>query len=162
MEVRVSMKNQTEGLKTVKDGVENETEGHYEVDGEESLIGEGQEALTRCKAASEDVLVEADQPLPRRLEAASRAGRHPGWRAGRVGTPGAARPALTQGEASVELQVGSEEAGQAGENLATGLPAVDLVAAVHQAVGRAPVVCFVQHPAEQLPFPDDHLQGAQP
>lgn len=77
MGVRVSVKNQTEGLKTVKDGVENETDGHYEVDGEESLaIGEGQEALTRCKAASEDVLVGAAQPLPRRLEAASRAGRH--------------------------------------------------------------------------------------
>lgn len=72
---------------------------------------------------------------------------------------GAARPVLTQGEASVELQVGCEEAGQAGENLATGLPTVDLVAAVDQAIGGAPIVRFVQHPAEQLSFPDDHLRG---
>lgn len=44
---------------------------HCEVDYEESLaVGEGQEAPTRCKATSEDVLVEAAW----RLEAASRAG----------------------------------------------------------------------------------------
>lgn len=55
---------------------------------------------------------------------------------------------LTQGEASVELQVGGEEAGQAGENPAAGLPTVDLVAAVDQAIGGAPVVRLVQHPAQ--------------
>lgn len=74
---------------------------------------------------------------------------------------GAKRPALTQGETSVELQVGGEEAGQAGENLAAGLPTIDLVAAVDQAIGGAPIVCLVQHPTEQLPFSDDHLCRGQ-
>lgn len=50
---------------------------------------------------------------------------------------------LTQGETSIELQVGGEEAGQAGEHPAAGLSPVDLIAAVDQAVGRAPVVCLV-------------------
>lgn len=71
--------------------------------------------------------------------------------------PQATHPALTQSEASVELQVGREEASQAGENLAARLPTVDLIAAVDQAVGGAPVVRFVQHSAKQLPGPDDHL-----
>lgn len=81
---------------------------------------------------------------------------------GKRGTPGATHLGLTQGEASVELQVGGEKSGQAGKNLATGLPSVDLIAAVDQAVGGAPVVCFVQHSAEQLPFPDNHLRKGGP
>lgn len=80
----------------------------------------------------------------------------------REGGPGTTRLVLTQGETSVELKVGGEEAGQAGENLAAGLPAIDLIAAVDQAIGGAPVVRLVQHPTEQLPFSDDHLWRRQP
>lgn len=74
-----------------------------------------------------------------------------------VGRARATSLVLTQGEASIELQVGSEEAGEASENLAAGLTPIDLIAAVDQAVGRASIVSLVQHSAEQLPFPDDHL-----
>lgn len=80
----------------------------------------------------------------------------------KTGAPRATHLALTQGEASVELQVGGEKSGQAGENLATGLPSIDLIAAVDQAIGRAPIVRFVQHSTEQLPFPDDHLWKGRP
>jgi hypothetical protein len=83
------------------------------------------------------------------------------WRRSLVGPPrsaaGTTGLVLTQGEASVELQVGGEEAGQAGKNLAAGLAPIDLIAAVDQAIGGAPIVCLVQHSTEKLPFPDDHL-----
>lgn len=79
----------------------------------------------------------------------------------KMGVPGAP-PALTQSEASVELKVGSEESGQASEDPAAGLSPIDLVAAVHQAIGRAAIVRLVQHPAEQLPSPDDHLSKDSP
>lgn len=119
-------------------------------DGEETLaVGEGGKALPSSKAVKPG----------RSLEAARR---HHGGHVARKGTYRAIRPGLTQGEASVELQVGSEEAGQAGQNLATGLPSVDLIAAVDQAVGGAAIVRFVQHPTEQLPVPDDHLQRGRP
>lgn len=52
----------------------------------------------------------------------------------------------TQSEASVQLQVCCEEPGQAAEQLPTGLPAVQLIAAVDQTVGRGTVVSFVQNP----------------
>lgn len=63
----------------------------------------------------------------------------------------------TQREAAVELQVGGEEAGQAAEQLAAGLASVQLVAAVHQAVGRGAIVGLVQDAHQQLAFTDQHL-----
>ncbi len=42
---------------------------------------------------------------------------------------------LTQSKASVQLQVSSEESSQTAEEFATGLPSVQLIAAVDQAVG---------------------------
>lgn len=117
--------------------------------------------MTCCWQPREATVIEGACPSPQKLLVES--GRHPSGHAGQDrGCPGTTRPALTQGEASVELQVGSEEAGQAGENLAAGLPAVDFIAAVDQAVGGAPVVRLVQHPTEQLPFSDDHLWRGQP
>lgn len=135
--------------------------GCHSVLGEETWGWGAGEALRRSKAVkcgwwpSEDAFVEGARLSPWRLP--GEPGRHAGVRAGQ-GRGQGHLPTLTQSEASVELQVGGEEAGQAGENLAAGLPAVDLVAAVDQAVGGAPVMRLVQHPAEQLPFPDDHLQ----
>lgn len=69
--------------------------------------------------------------------------------------------ALTQREASVQLQVGSEESSQAAEQLATGLPSVQLVAAVDQTVGRAAVVRLVQNPHQQLALTNHHLRDGE-
>ena len=104
----------------------------------------------------EDALVKGARLLPWNREIPWQVG----WLQKRTEQGGAPEPpaSLTQGEASVELQVGGKEAGQAGKNPAAGLPTVDLVAAVDQAVGGAPIVRLVQHPAQQLPCSDDHLR----
>lgn len=52
---------------------------------------------------------------------------------------------LTHGKPTVQLQVCSEEAGQAAKQLAAGFSSIQLIAAVHQAVRWASIVSFVQH-----------------
>ena len=42
---------------------------------------------------------------------------------------------LTQSKASVQLQVSSEESSQTAEQFATGLPSIQLIAAVDQTIG---------------------------
>lgn len=64
---------------------------------------------------------------------------------------------LTQSKASVELQVSSEESSQTAEQFATGLPSVQLIAAVDQTIGRGAVVSFVQNAHQQLPLTNHHL-----
>lgn len=64
---------------------------------------------------------------------------------------------LTQSKASVELQVSSEESSQTAEQFATGLPSVQLIAAVDQTISRGAVVSFVQNPHQQLPLTNHHL-----
>lgn len=64
---------------------------------------------------------------------------------------------LTQRKTAVELQVGGEQSGQTAEQPAAGLPPVQLVAAVHQAVGRGAVVSLVQDAHQQLPLANHHL-----
>lgn len=51
---------------------------------------------------------------------------------------------LTHGKSPVELQVSSEEAPQARQHFPTGSTPIDLIAAVHQPIGRAAKVSFVQ------------------
>lgn len=51
---------------------------------------------------------------------------------------------LTHGKSPVQLQVSSEEAPQTREHFATGFTPIDLIAAVHQPIGRAAKVSFVQ------------------
>ena len=117
---------------------------------------EKQQAVQCHRRPHEDALVKGARLFPWNRETPWQVG----WLQKRTEQGGAPEPpaSLTQGEASVELQVGGEEAGQAGENPAAGLPTVDLVAAVDQAVGGASVVRLVQHPAQQFPCSDDHLR----
>lgn len=65
----------------------------------------------------------------------------------------------TQREAAVQLQVGGEEAGQAAEQFAAGLPSIQLITAVHQTVGRGAVVGLVQDAHQQLALTDQHLES---
>lgn len=70
---------------------------------------------------------------------------------------GAGWGCLTQSEAPVQLQVGSEESGQAGQQFAAGLSSVQFVAAVDQTVGGGTVVSLVQNSNQQLTLTDHHL-----